>query len=223
MRCLQTCPQPKRLLNKMPVMLTITGLVLMLLVSMWMLKTWPPKDEAPGWFSAVFCSGLLIFSFAASVLLTYVIELTPMFWFKQLAFYAAFPLLSFVLLALAFNINWPKEAWGRILLGVCGIYWVCEQTQSLHYLLAASAVISSLAIAKLLLNKAAGVCVKQANLALSVAAFSSLIIVLHSLVGNPVAAELAAKWPLELALGLLLLAVNRALLLKHRNQTAVAA
>ena len=168
-------------------------------------------------------SGLLIFSFAASVLLTYVIELTPMFWFKQLAFYAAFPLLSFVLLALAFNINWPKEAWGRILLGVCGIYWVCEQTQSLHYLLAASAVISSLAIAKLLLNKAEGVCVKQANLALSVAAFSSLIIVLHSLVGNPVAAELAAKWPLELALGLLLLAVNRALLLKHRNQTAVAA
>lgn len=191
----------------------------MLLAAVWMLKAWPPKDEAPGWFSAVFCSGLLIFSFAASSLLTHVIELKPMFWFEQLAFYAAFPLLSFVLLALAFKVDWPKEAWGRILLGVCGIYWVCQQTQSLHYLLAASAVISSLAIAKLLLNKASGICVKQANLALSVSAFASLVIIFHSLTDNPVAAELAAKWPLELALGLLLVAMNRALLLKHKSQT----
>jgi hypothetical protein len=199
-------------------MLTIAGQLIMLLAAVWMLKTWPPKDEAPGWFSAAFCSGLLIFSFAASSLLTQEIELKPMFWFAQLAFYAAFPLLSFVLLAQAFKIDWPKEAWGRILLGVCGIYWVCQQTQSLHYLLAASAVICSLAIAKLLLNKAAGICVKQANLALSVAAFASLVIILHSLAGNPVAAELAAKWPLELALGLLLVAVNRALLLNHKVQ-----
>jgi hypothetical protein len=199
-------------------MLTIAGQLIMLLAAVWMLKTWPPKDEAPGWFSAAFCSGLLIFSFAASSLLTHVIELKPMFWFEQLAFYAAFPLLSFVLLALAFKIDWPKEAWGRILLGVCGIYWVCQQTQSLHYLLAASAVICCLAIAKLLLNKAAGICVKQANLALSVAAFASLVIILHSLAGNPVAAELAAKWPLELALGLLLVAINRALLLNHKVQ-----
>lgn len=190
----------------------------MLLSAIWMLKNWPLKDDNPGWFSAVFCSGLLIFSFAASNLLTHVIELKPMFWFEQLAFYAAFPLLSFVLLALAFKIDWPKEAWGRILLGVCGIYWVCQQTQVLQYLLAASALISSLAIAKLLLSKAAGICMKQANLALSVSAFASLVIILHSLVGNPVAAELAAKWPLELALGLLLVAINRALLLKHKSQ-----
>jgi hypothetical protein len=199
-------------------MLTIAGQLIMLLAAVWMLKTWPPKDEAPGWFSAAFCSGLLIVSFAASSLLTHVIELTPMFWFEQLAFYAAFPLLSFVLLALAFKIDWPKEAWGRILLGVCGIYWVCQQTQSLHYLLAASAVICCLAIAKLLLNKAAGICVKQANLALSVAAFASLVIILHSLAGNPVAAELAAKWKLELELCLLIVEFNRAILLNHKVQ-----
>jgi hypothetical protein len=197
--------------------LTLIGQLLMLLVSAWMLKSWPPKDEAPGWFSAAFCSGLLIFSFAASRLLTHIIELTPMYWFEQLAFYAAFPLLSFVLLALAFNIDWPKEAWGRILLGVCGIYWVCQQAQGLHYLLAASALISSFAIAKLLLSKTAGVCVKQANLTLSVAAFASLVILLHSLDANPVAAELAAKWPLELALGLLLAAINRGLFLKQSS------
>ncbi|MFT4766713.1 MAG: hypothetical protein ACI9OH_003845 [Oleispira sp.] len=199
--------------------LTLIGQLLMLLVSVWMLKSWPPKEEAPGWFSAAFCSGLLISSFAASRLLTYIIELTPMYWFEQLAFYAAFPLLSFVLLALAFNIDWPKEAWGRILLGVCGIYWVCQQAQSLDYLLAASALISSFGIAKLLLSKTAGVCVKQANLALSVAAFASLVILLHSLDANPVAAELAAKWPLELALGLLLAAINRGLFLKQSSST----
>ena len=202
----------------MSLILTITGQLLMLITAAWMLKTWPPKDEKPGWFAAAFCSGLLIASFAASRLLTHVIELTPMFWFEQLAFYAAYPLLSFVLLALAFNIDWPKEAWGRILLGVCGIYWLCQQTQNLSYLLVASAVISSLAIAKLLLNKAAGVCIKQVNLTLSVATLGSLIIILHSLTGNSIAAELAERWPLELALGLLLAAINRGLFLQQTSQ-----
>jgi hypothetical protein len=201
----------------MAFILTIIGQLLMLLASIWMLKFWPPKDEKPGWFAAAFCSGLLIFSLAASSLLTHVIELTPMYWFEQLAFYAAFPLLSFVLLALVFKLNWPKEAWGRILLGVCGIYWVCQQTQNLSYLLVASAVISSISIGNLLLNKAAGICPKQANLALSVASLASLIIILHSITANPVAAELAEKWPLELALGLLLIAINRALFLKQTH------
>lgn len=205
----------------MPLMLTIAGQLLMLLASLWMLRTWKLKDDAPGWYSAAFCSGLLIFSFAASNLLTHVIELTPMFWFEQLAFYAAFPLLSFVLLALAFKVDWPKESWGRILLGVCGIYWVCQQTQNLSYLLVASALISSLAIARLLLNKAAGICVKQANLALSLSALATLVIILHSLTGNPVAAELAAKWPLELALGMLLCAINRAFFLKLKARAPV--
>ena len=202
----------------MTFMLTIIGQLLMLLASMWMLKAWPPKENALGWFSAAFCSGLLIFSFAASSLLAHVIELTPMFWFEQLALYAAFPLLSFVLLALVFKLDWPREAWGRILLGVCGIYWLCQQTQNLSYLLVASAVISSLAIAKLLLNKAAGVCIKQANLTFSVAILGSLIIILHSLTGNPIAAELAEKWPMELALGLLLVAINRGLFLQQTSQ-----
>lgn len=201
----------------MSLIVTIIGQLLMLLAAVWMLKTWRPQDEQPGWFAAAFCSGLLVFSFAASSLLTYIIDLKPMLWFEQLAFYAAFPLLSFVLLALAFKLDWPKEAWGRILLGVCGIYWLCQQTQNLSYLLVASALISSFSIAKILLSKTAGICVKQANLTLSVSALASLVIILHSLEGNPVAAELAAKWPLELALGLLLCAINRAFFLKLKN------
>lgn len=202
----------------MTLVLTIIGQLLMLLISLWMLKTWQPKDRAPGWFSAAFCSGLLICSFAASRLLTHVIEFTPMFWFEQLAFYAAYPLLGFVLLALAFKIDWPKESWGRILLGVCGIYWVCQQTHNLSYLLVACAVISSLAIGKLLLSTAAEVCSKQANLTLSVACLASLIIILHSISSNPVAEELAANWPLELALGLLLGAINRAFFLNVKTK-----
>lgn len=194
--------------------LTIGGQLIMLLASLWMLKTWQPKDGKPGWFAAVFCSGLLIGSFAASSLLTHVIELKPMFWFEQLAFYAAYPLLGFVLLALAFNIDWPKEAWGRILLGVCGIYWLCQQTHNLNYLLVASALISTFAMAALLLKKTTGICTKQANLALSVAALASLIVVFHGMNNNPITAELANKWPLELGLGLLLAAINRALYLR---------
>lgn len=189
----------------------------MLLVSIWMLKTWAPKDDKPGWFAAVFCSGLLVGSYAAYSLIAQVISLNPMFWFEQLALYAAFPFLAFVLLALVFNIDWPKEAWGRILLGVCGIYWICQQTQSLNLLLAASVVISTLAIAKLLIA-AAGICQRQANLALSVAALASVIIVLNNLAAgpviNPVATELASKWPLELGLGCLLAAINRTFVLK---------
>jgi len=196
--------------------LTIAGQLLMLLTALWMLKTWQPKDDKPGWFAAVFCSGLLITSFAASHLLSQVIDLTPMYWFKQLAFYAAFPLLSFVLLALVFSIDWPKEAWGRILLGVCGIYWLCQQTQYLNVLLIATALISSFALAAVMLNKTAGICSKQANLAMSIAALASLIIVLNQVPNNPVAAELAAQWPLELGLGLLLAAINRGLFLKFK-------
>jgi hypothetical protein len=207
----------------MSLILTIGGQLLMLFTALWMLKTWQPKDGVPGWYAAAFCSGLLITSFAASSLLAHVIELTPMFWFKQLAFYAAFPLLSFVLLALSFKVDWPKEAWGRILLGVCGIYWLCQQTQNLSYLLTASALISSFAIARILLNKASGICMKQANLALSIVAFSSLILVLHSASSNmdvnPVAQDLAAQWPIELALGLLLAAINRTFVLRLKAQS----
>lgn len=197
--------------------LTIAGQLLMLLTALWMLKTWQPKDEKPGWFAAVFCSGLLITSFAASHLLSQVIDLTPMYWFKQLAFYAAFPLLSFVLLALVFSIDWPKEAWGRILLGVCGIYWLCQQTQYLNVLLIATALISSFALAAVMLNKTTGICSKQANLTMSIAALASLIIVLNQVPNNPVAAELTAQWPLELGLGLLLAAINRGLFLKTKS------
>jgi hypothetical protein len=194
--------------------LIIVGQLVMLLTSIWMLKTWAPKDDKPGWFSAVFCSGLLIGSFAAYSLIAQIVQLSPMFWFEQLALYAAYPLLSFVLLALVFKIDWPKEAWGRILLGVCGIYWICQQTQSLNYLLAASALISTLAMAKLIMAKSAAICQKQANLALSGAALASVIIILNTLNSTPVIAELAAKWPLELGLGVLLVAINRAFNLK---------
>ena len=213
----------KWLANKMTQGLTIAGQLLMLLTSLWMIKTWQPKDESPGWYAAAFCSGLLITSFSASALMAHVIDLTPMYWFEQLAFYAAFPLLSFVLLALAFKMNWPKEAWGRILLGVCGIYYLCQQTQNLSYLLTVSALISSFTMAALLLNKASGICMKQANLTLSVAAFSSLIFVLHNASShvnmNSVAQDLAAQWPIELALGLLLAAINRTFVLKLKAQT----
>jgi hypothetical protein len=189
----------------------------MLLTSLWMLKTWQPKDDSLGWYAAAFCSGLLIASFAVSSLLTHVIELTPMLWFKQLAFYAAFPLLTFVLLALVFKFNWPKEAWGRILLGVCGIYWICQQTENLGYLLATSALISTLAIARLLLMSAPGICPKQATLTLSIATLASLAIILNSLDHDPAIQELTVKWPLELGLGLMLAVINRTFYLKLKS------
>lgn len=204
----------------------------MLLTSIWMLKAWRIKDDAPGWYAAAFCSALLIGSFAGSVLLAQVIDLTPMYWFKQLALYAAFPFLSFVLVSHIFAIDWQREAWGRILLGVCGIYWLCEQTRSLDYLLIASAVVSTLAMMKLLLGSASGsevkICSKQASLALSIATFASLIIVLNAASAlqsnaNPVLHELSIQWPQELGLGLLLVAINRSLFLKFKyhqvNQT----
>lgn len=200
----------------------------MLLTSLWMLKAWRIKDDAPGWYSAVFCSALLIGSFSGSVLLAQVIDLTPMYWFKQLALYAAFPFLSFVLVSHIFSIDWQREAWGRILLGVCGIYWLCQQTQSLDYLLIASVVISTLAMMKLLLGSGSNtdsetkVCSKQASLALSMATFASLIVVLNTASAlqsntNPVLQELSAQWPQEFGLGLLLLAINRALFLKFKS------
>lgn len=198
----------------MTFLLTISGQLILLLNALWMLKTWQPKDEKPGWFAAAFCSGLLISAFSASDLIAHIIDLTPMFWFEQLALYAAFPLLSFVLIALVAKFDWPKEAWGRILLGVCGIYWICQQTHTLNYLLLASAIISTMAIARLLLDKSTGICSKQAHLAFSIASLASIIIVLNTFTKNPIAAELAQKWPLELGLGLLLAAINRAFFLR---------
>lgn len=187
--------------------LTVVGQLILLLTSIWMLKTWLPKEGVPGWFSAVFCSGLLIGSFSGSYLLSQVIDLTPMFWFEQLALYAAFPFLSFVLVALAFQIDWPKEAWGRILLGVCGIYWLCQQTQTLEALLFASAALSSLAMTKLLLKLD---CLKQTGLLLSITVLSSLTVFANSFSMGVISTYL----PLELALGLLLLVINRTLYLK---------
>lgn len=196
------------------IVLSLFGQLLMLFTSVWMLKYWLPKDHKPGWYSAVFCSGLLIASFAASSLLTRITELNLMFWFEQLAFYAAFPLLSFVLLALVFNIDWPKEAWGRILLGACGIYWLCQQTHYLNVLLISSALISSVTLATILLKQQARIDSKQANIAISVSTLASLIIVINQLPDYHAAAELAAEWPVELGLGLLLSAINRGLYLK---------
>lgn len=208
--------------------LTISGQILLLLCAIWMLKAWRIKDDVPGWYAAAFCSGLLVASFAGSVLLAHIIDLTPMFWFEQLALYAAFPLLSFVLLALVFSINWPREAWGRILLGVCGIYWVAQQTHHLDYLLMISALLSLIAMMKLLLTAQGSS--TQASIALSVGAFACLIIVLNGLAniqgvygmsgfnneGAEVVSNLSTQWPQELGLGLLLIAINRALLLHFR-------
>lgn len=203
--------------------LMILGQLLMLLTSLWMLKAWRIKDDAPGWYAAAFCSGLLIASFAGSVLLSQVIDLTPMYWFKQLALYAAFPFLSFVLVSHIFSIDWQREAWGRILLGVCGIYWLCQQTQNLEYLLMASALISTIAMMKLLLGQNSKICSKQVSLTLSVATFSCLIIILTGLTQgqnnpNPVLQNLTFQYPQELGLGLLLAAINRSLFLKFKSQ-----
>lgn len=202
--------------------LIIVGHILLLLSALWMLKAWRISDDVPGWYAAAFCSGLLVASFSGSVLLAQIIDLTPMYWFKQLALYAAFPLLSFVLLALVFSINWPREAWGRILLGVCAIYWIAQQTQHLDYLLMVCALLSLIAMMKLLLKTQGSS--MQANITLTVGVFACLIIVLNGLANinathvNPanmsteVIVDLTTQWPQELGLGLLLIAINRTLM-----------
>jgi len=117
-------------------LLTSIGL---LIISALMLKSWLPRQTAPGWYSAVFCAALLMGCYSISDLSQQLLQIDlAASWLQQLAWYAGAPLLAFVSLALAFNIDWPKEAWGRILLGVCGIYWLAQQGQVLEYLLPAA-------------------------------------------------------------------------------------
>ena len=186
----------------MAIMLTVSGQLLLLLNALWMLKTWQPKDETPGWYAAAFCSGLLICSFSASNLLANVIELTPMFWFEQLALYAALPLLTFVLIALIAKFNWPREAWGRILLGVCGIYWLCQQTQQLDNLLIVSTLVSLVTALTLVFLNKDRLCAKQKGVFLA-CALLALGLMIHTLIIDD------QKTYLELALGVLLLTINR--------------
>ena len=185
----------------MTLLLTVSGQLLLLLNALWMLKTWQPKDETPGWYAAAFCSGLLICSFSASNLLAHVIELIPMFWFEQLALYAAFPLLTFVLMALVARFDWPKEAWGRILLGVCGIYWVCQQTQQLDHLLLVSSMLSVILTLRLM-TLTDQLCIKQKSLLLACSLIACLLIAYALLLDSQ-------RMGLELGLGFLLLAINR--------------
>jgi len=192
----------------MEILLTASGQLVLLLNALWMLKTWQLKDENPGWYSAAFCSGLLITSFAASSLIAQVIDMTPMFWFEQLALYAAFPLLSFVLIGLVAKFDWPKEAWGRILLGVCGIYWLCQQTQQLDNLLFISTLVSlAMALYLMKLHKDR-LCIKQKGL------FIACALLALGLMGYALFID-AQRTSLELALGVLLLTINRSLLLAN--------
>lgn len=186
----------------MTFLLTISGQLILLLNALWMLKTWQPKDEKPGWFAAAFCSGLLICSFSASNLMAQFIDLTPMFWFEQLALYAAFPLLSFVLIALVAKFDWPKEAWGRILLGVCGIYWICQQTQQLDNLIIVSTFISLIMALRLFILKTTQLCIKQKS-ALLIGSLLTLTLIINALYIDP------QRTSLELGMGLLLLIINR--------------
>ncbi len=192
----------------MEILLTVSGQLILLLNALWMLKTWQLKDENPGWYSAAFCSGLLIISFAASNLIAQVIDMTPMFWFKQLALYAAFPLLSFVLIGLVAKFDWPKEAWGRILLGVCGIYWLCQQTQQLDNLLFVSTLISVAMALYLLKLSQDQLCIKQKSLFIA-CALLALCLMSYALFVD------VQRTSLELALGVLLLTINRSLLLSN--------
>jgi hypothetical protein len=169
-----------------------------------MLKTWQPKDEKPGWFAAAFCSGLLICSFSASNLMAQFIDLTPMYWFEQLGLYAAFPLLSFVLIGLVAKFDWPKEAWGRILLGVCGIYWICQQTQQLDNLIVVSSIISLAMALRVMVRKTTQLCIKQKSLVV-MGSLLALILIIHALFIDP------ERTSLELGMGLLLLIINRSL------------
>jgi len=192
----------------MEILLTVSGQLVLLLNALWMLNTWQLKDENPGWYSAAFCSALLITSFAASNLIAQVIDMTPMFWFEQLALYAAFPLLSFVLIGLVAKFDWPKEAWGRILLGVCGIYWLCQQTQQLDNLLFISTLISlAMALYLMKLHKDR-LCIKQKSLFVA-CTLMALCLMSYALFVD------AQRTSLELALGVLLLTINRSLLLAN--------
>lgn len=126
--------------------LNITTLSGLLLIAGLMLATFLPRQSAPGWFSAVFCSALLVLCYSISALAEQFLQLDlAALWLQQLAWYASPPLLAFVWLALAFHIDWPKEAWGRILLGVCGIYWLAQQGQLLDYLLVTATAVAALA------------------------------------------------------------------------------
>ncbi len=188
----------------MTLLLTASGQLILLLTSLWMLKTWQPKDEKPGWFAAAFCSGLLICSFSASNLMAQFIDLTPMYWFEQLGLYAAFPLLSFVLIGLVAKFNWPKEAWGRILLGVCGIYWICQQTHQLDNLIIVSTIISLAMALRVMMRKTTQLCIKQKSLVV-IGSLLALILIIHALLIDP------ERTSLELGMGLLLLIINRSL------------
>ena len=126
--------------------LHITTLSGLLLISGLMLASFLPRQSAPGWFSAAFCSALLILCHSVSALVVQLLQVDlAAEWLQQLAMYAAPPLLAFVWLALSVNIDWPKEAWGRILLGVCGIYWLAQQGQVLEYLLPAAFILAAIA------------------------------------------------------------------------------
>ena len=85
-------------------------------------------------------------------------------------------------MAKVFYIDWPKEAWGRILLGVCGVYWLAQNTQLLSAWLLLSASLGVISSA-VLLNRAhqhhhphpdTPFCIKQKILA-AVAGVMSLI------------------------------------------------
>ena len=126
--------------------LDITTYSALLLISGLMLAVFLPRQSAPGWFSAVFCSALLVLCHSVSALAIQLLQIDlAAEWLQQLALYAAPPLLAFVWLALSFNFDWPKEAWGRILLGVCGIYWLAQQGLVLEYLLPAAFMLAVVA------------------------------------------------------------------------------
>ena len=123
--------------------LEIASLMTLALVSAFMMGRWLPAQSAPGWYSAGFCSGLLMLLGSASILFGQLLPndntlLEGIGWLKQLAWYAAPPLLASMALALSLNYQWGKEIWGRILLALCGVYWICLHYQVTHYIVPAS-------------------------------------------------------------------------------------
>lgn len=118
----------------------------LLLISAVMAGRWIPKAETHGWYSAVFFSALLSIAFSVTRIINGVTEIQfAASWAAELMWYAAVPMLAFVLSADAANISWPKEAWGRILLGVFGIYWLLKHYHVLPYWLFVSTLIATLA------------------------------------------------------------------------------